>query len=214
MVRGAKVSARESLVRRDDHHADARREHPVAAGAERCGNDLGIDGILAEANRRWIAHAARGRGDGVRRLRRRVRQALAPGSPSGFGVTSSWYGMSGSGGASAAGAGMLCSAAGGGASKSGFDLSLVNSNAALIMSSNAATTMSSDILCCPGSAVTRLVSSAAAGCRRAASRCAARAAAACAARLAAATRSSVESNGTSRMKVAPRRGGSEACGAG
>ena len=74
-------------------------------------------------------------------------------SASGFGVTSGWYGGSISGGASAAGAGMLCSAAGGGTSRSGFDLSLVKSNAALIMSKRAATTMSSDILCCPGSAV-------------------------------------------------------------
>ena len=112
-------------------------------------------------------------------------------SASGFGVTSGWYGVSGSDGASAAGAGMLCSAAGGGTFRSGLDLSLVKSNAALIMSKRAATTMSSDILCCPGSAVTRLVSSVAAGCLRAASRCDARAAAACAARRAAATKSSV-----------------------
>ena len=162
IVRGAKVSDRKSLVRRDDYHADAGREHARAGGAERCRNDLGIDGILAEANRWRVAHAARGREDGVRRLRRRFRHRLQPSRHQGWGGGDIELVRHVQAAALRQPAPELGKVAGGGASRSGFDLSLVNSNAALITSSNAATTMSSDILCCPGSAAERRCSSAAA----------------------------------------------------
>ena len=79
-------------------------------------------------------------------------------------MTSVWSGVSGKGGASAAGAGRLCSAAGGGTSKSGLSLSRVRSKAALIMSRTAAATMRSEILCRPGSSL-GLVSAATRACR-------------------------------------------------